>query len=116
RGGSARARSGRKIRINKSSADPSFTRLPLSPPALPVSARRHGRQDLAADFTFRMSLSVDVDVPLARLELPSLIWGQGRLPVDWTFQRKPLFGQPDQHGSILARLGGAVEVGHGGWA
>jgi len=32
-----------------------------------ISARRKGRQDLAADLAFRVSLSMDVDVPLAGL-------------------------------------------------
>ena len=77
--------------------------------------RRKGRQHLAADLAFRVSLGVDVDVPFTRRKLPGLIWGQGRLPVDRTFHGTPLFGQPDQSGSILARLGGTVELSHGGW-
>ena len=57
-----------------------------------------------------MSLGVDVDVPIAGLKLPGLIWGQGRFPVNRVLHRIPLFDQPDQHGSILARLSGAMEV------
>jgi hypothetical protein len=43
--------------------------------------RRKGRQYLSADLAVGMSLGVDVDVPLARLKLSGLIWGQGRLPL-----------------------------------
>ena len=78
-----------------------------------IGTRRKGRQDLAS--AFRVSLGVDVDVPIAGLKLPGLIWGQGRFPVNRVFHRIPLFDQPDQHGSILARLSGAMEVSHGGW-
>ena len=60
-----------------------------------IGTRRKGRQDLASDLAFRVSLGVDVDVPLAGLKLPGLIWGQGGLPVDRVFHRTPLFDQPD---------------------
>ena len=95
---------------------PSVFRPSRSPRSMSiVGMRRKGREDQAADLAVRVSLGVDVDIPIARLKLPSLIWGQGRLPVDRTFHGTPLFGQPDHHGSIFAWLAGAVEVSHGGW-
>lgn len=55
---------------------PSVFRPSRSPRSMSiVGMRRKGREDQAADLAVRVSLGVDVDIPIARLKLPSLIWG-----------------------------------------
>src|SRR5215469_13624298 len=76
----------------------------------PSAFRRH---HLAADFSARMSLRVQVDVPFSGREILRLLGCKCRLSLDGIFGRAALLREPDKRRSVLALGGGPMEVRHG---